>query len=583
LYEHVVALPPKKNTHMIMAQAPALASAKSSLDEFIDSLYANQIGIVDVDRSKSTISYLTDSETPKTVTLPLTDALLEEIAERDVLIRFDKMYDVMEFLARNATSIIFLALISVSLLMQRAAISKQSQFFGASAKKQIDPEDVKVKFEDVAGLENAKLELFEVVEFLKTPAKFLAVGAKIPKGCLLTGGPGLGKTLLAKAVAGEAGVPFFACSASEFVEMFVGVGAARIRDLFKNANAVAPCIVFIDEIDAIGRSRTSGNSNNSNDEREQTINQLLTEMDGFSPSSGVVVLAATNRPDILDKALVRPGRFDRQIDLEPPTLLDRERILEIHCKTKPTDDSVSLAEVAKNTVGLSGAELANIANEAAIFAARRDSCTLSQEDFAAAIDRVLLGPEKKSSYMSDKKKRVVACHEAGHTIVALMVGEYDAISKVSIVPRGKAAGVTVFQQLPDHADIALYTRRYLENKLVVALGGRAAEEIIFGEYNTTTGAVNDMEVVQQLARAMVVDYGFSAKLGPASWQNSAEHSLSVRNQIDKEVMALVQSSYKRAKILIQDNFPLFDALAESLYNKEVLDRKDIDALLKKRV
>ena len=473
-----------------------------------------------------------------------------------------------------AEVIAYTSVLSLAALLAISAARRGRLFsFFFSSTKLVRPEDVDVSFEDVAGLESAKMELREVVEFLKTPAKFAAVGAKIPKGCLLTGGPGLGKTLLAKAVAGEAGVPFFACSASEFVEMFVGVGASRIRDLFKTAKAASPCIVFIDEIDAIGRSRAA-----ANDEREQTINQLLTEMDGFAQSSGVVVLAATNRPEILDRALVRAGRFDRQIDLEPPTLRDRERILQIHCRSKPTDASVCFHEIAKSTAGLSGAELANVANEAAIFAARRDSSEISREDFAAAIDRVLLGPEKKGALMSDKKKRVVACHEAGHTVVALKVGEYDSISKVSIVPRGKAAGVTVFQQMPEHADVALYTKKYLESKLAVALGGRAAEEIIFGEYYTTTGAYNDLEVVQRLARALVVSYGFSAKLGPVSWADDDHCSPAVRHQIDREVMEIVKAAHKRAKIIIEGNFALFDAIAEALYTHEALDRRDIDAL-----
>jgi len=457
-----------------------------------------------------------------------------------------------------------------------------------SAKPPVNPEKVNVRFSDVAGVDNAKVELMEVVEFLKSPERFAKMGAKIPKGCLLSGGPGLGKTLLAKAVAGEAGVPFFAVPASSFVELFVGVGSARVRDLFKQANASAPCIIFIDEIDAIGKSRSSGGGFGGNDEREQTINQLLTEMDGFNGfngNSGVVVIAATNRPDILDPALVRPGRFDRLITLDPPTLKDREAILGIHTQGKPLSDCVDLYEIAKNTVGLSGAELANIANEAAILAARKNAEKITMSDFTDAIDRVLLGPEKKNSLISEKKKRLVTAHEAGHAVVALRVGEYDAVTKISIVPRGKSGGVTMFEQSPENAESGLYSKRYLENRLAVALGGRAAEEIVFGESNVTTGAYSDMEVVQQLARAMIVNYGFSNELGTVSWMSKgntfgSEFSEKTMEQIDKEVSDMTKRAYQRAKDIITDNPRLFDEIAAQLYEKEVLDRKDIDAIVR---
>lgn len=457
-----------------------------------------------------------------------------------------------------------------------------------AAKPPVNPEKVNVRFADVAGVDNAKVELMEVVEFLKNPEKFTKMGAKIPKGCLLSGGPGLGKTLLAKAVAGEAGVPFFAVPASSFIELFVGVGSARVRDLFKQANASAPCIIFIDEIDAIGKARSSGGGGlGGNDEREQTINQLLTEMDGFTGNSGVVVIAATNRPDILDPALVRPGRFDRLITLDPPTLKDREAILGIHTKGKPLDEGVDLYDLAKNTVGLSGAELANIANEAAILAARKGAEKIGAGDFVEAIDRVLLGPEKKNSLISERKKRLVAAHEAGHAVVAICVGEfdeYDAVTKISIVPRGKSGGVTMFEQSPENAESGLYSRRYLENRLAVALGGRAAEEIVFGESNVTTGAYSDMEVVQQLARAMIVNYGFSEELGTASWVSKGntfanEFSEKTMQQIDKEVSDMTKRAYTRAKNIIGDNMRLFNKIAEQLYEKEVLDRKEVEAIV----
>jgi cell division protease FtsH len=563
--------------------APPLL-AKNTVDVFYDDLRSGKIIEARINRDKKIIKYDAVDKNDLVISVPITNSLIDEMINNDVQVRFDDSSEALfnslvNFLIQNIFSIFFLGLFAYSIFMSRDMVSRQSKLFGGKAKDQVNPEDVKVKFEDVAGLENAKLELMEIVEFLKNPEKFTAVGAKIPKGCLLTGGPGLGKTLLAKAIAGEAGVPFFASSASEFIELFVGMGASRIRELFKKANAVAPCIIFIDEIDAIGKSRASGSMMAANDEREQTINQLLTEMDGFAENSGVVVIAATNRADILDKALVRPGRFDRQITVEPPTLNDREAILKIHCKSKPLDPLVSLLDIAKRTVGLSGAELANIANEAAILTARRSGTQLSMEDFMSAIDRVLLGPEKKNSLISEKKKRIVACHEAGHTITALKVGEYDTISKVSIIPRGKTGGVTMFEQLPDHVDGGMYSRKYLENKLVVALGGRAAEEIVFGESNITTGASGDMEVVQQLARAMIVNYGFSEKMGPVSW--GGENSISTQNIIDKEVLELVNASYKRAKNILDNNYDLFAALTEALYNKEVLTREEISEIAQK--
>lgn len=495
-----------------------------------------------------------------------------------------QFFQLVAFLFQNGLTLFFVIVIIMSLFMQRESMSRTTQFF-SKTKDAIAPEDVNTTFADVAGCENAKLELSEVVDFLKNPAKYSRVGAKIPKGCLLTGGPGLGKTLLAKAVAGEAGVPFFACSASEFIELFVGVGSSRVRDLFKKAKESAPCIIFIDEIDAIGKSRANNSMLAANDEREQTINQLLTEMDGFTENKGIVVIAATNRPDILDPALVRPGRFDRQIVLDPPTVKDREAILKIHCAGKPMADDVSFADIAGNTVGLSGAELANIANEAAILAARRNSDLISMQDFSAAIDRVLLGPEKKNDIMH--KKHVIACHEAGHALVALKVGDYDKLTKISIVPRGKTGGVTMFEPLPENIDNGLYTKQYLENRLAVALGGRAAEEIVYGTQKVTTGAYNDMEVVKQLATAMVCNYGFSEQMGPVSWSNdnaspfqSQPHSLYVQTKIDKEIMKTTKNAYERAKNIINNNYEVFVKIAEELVNKEVLTREDVERIVK---
>lgn len=575
--------------------SPAPSPRLSSLDFFYNDLLAHNVVSVDIDSGKDIIiSYTNNNKEVYQLNIPASVGIIDELINNLVTINYNNQQStvlqgytktISKFIVENAFTIIFLAILLYSMILQRSAMSSQNRFF-KSNNKQIDPEDVEVTFADVAGLENAKQELMEIVEFLKNPDKFTSLGAKIPRGCLLTGGPGLGKTLLAKAVSGEAGVPFFATSASEFIELFVGVGASRVRDLFTKANELSPCIIFIDEIDAIGKSRSSNSMMPSNDEREQTINQLLTEMDGFASTSGVVVIAATNRPDILDSALIRPGRFDRQIELDPPTLSDREAILKIHCKDKPISKDVNFTIIAKNTVGLSGAELANIANEAAILAARRGSENIIHDDFMNSIDRVILGPKKSNHLISIKKKKIIACHEAGHAVTALRVGEFDDVTKISIIPRGKAGGVTMFEQLGDNIDNALYSKKYLENKLVVALGGRAAEEIVYGDANVTTGAYNDMEIVAQLARAMIVNYGFNDKMGPVSWSEGPSHSQYsnsniIQNKIDKEVLELVKKSYTRAKYILQNNEELFFAIAEELYNKEVLTQEDVKKISSK--
>lgn len=450
--------------------------------------------------------------------------------------------------------------------------------------KKVD--EIGITFSDVAGLDSAKHELQEIVDFLKNPQKYANMGAKIPKGCLLTGNPGLGKTLLAKAVAGEASVPFFSCSASEFIEMFVGVGASRIRDMFQKAKAKSPCIIFIDEIDAIGRSRSSNNSFGSNDEREQTINQLLTEMDGFETKSGIIVIAATNRPEILDSALVRPGRFDRQIALDMPGVKAREAIMKVHAKGKPMKDEVDFESIAKNTAGFSGAELANLMNEAAISAARRNDTAIGNIDIEQALERIILGLEKKDSVISDEKRRLVAYHEAGHALVALKIGDYDAIKKVTIVPRGKAGGVTIFEQDSDIVESGLYTKRYLENQLAVALGGRAAEEIVMGAYNVTTGASSDLERVQQIARAMVMRFGFSEKLGQVSWKDGSKlevnYSEKTLQDIDKEVKTMADKAYTRALNILNNNKEMLKRIAELLLERETINGDDIKALDEKK-
>jgi len=463
--------------------------------------------------------------------------------------------------------------------------------FGRSKSKFQEVPDTGINFADVAGVDGAKLELQEVVDFLKNPDKYTALGAKIPKGVLLVGPPGTGKTLLAKAVAGEAGVPFFSCAASEFVELFVGVGASRVRDLFDKAKSKAPCIVFIDEIDAVGRQRGAG-LGGGNDEREQTINQLLTEMDGFEGNTGVIVLAATNRPDVLDAALLRPGRFDRQVTVDRPDLTGRKAILKVHSKGKTLGKDVDFDKVARRTPGFTGADLQNLMNEAAILAARRELKEISKEEIADALERIVAGPEKKNSVMSEKKKKLVAYHEAGHALVGALMPEYDPVTKISIVPRGNAGGLTFFAPSEERLESGLYTRTYLENQMAVALGGRIAEELIFGEDDITTGASNDFQQVTRIARTMVSQLGFSEKLGQIAWSGSGgptflgqsmgqpgEFSMSTSNAIDAEVKDYVERAYRRAKDLIQSNIGILHSTAEVLMEKETIDGEEFEQIV----
>jgi cell division protease FtsH len=450
--------------------------------------------------------------------------------------------------------------------------------FGKSKALLSEEKDIKVKFADVAGCEDAKADLQEVVDFLKNPTKYSVLGAKIPKGCLLAGPPGTGKTLLAKAIAGEAGVPFFSCSASEFVELFVGVGASRVRDLFVNANKVAPCIIFIDEIDAIGKARGNQPMMGGNDEREQTINQLLTEMDGFKENTGVIVIAATNRADILDAALLRPGRFDRRITVEYPDCAGRAAILAVHTKNKPIDSTVCLESIAKVTAGYSGADLANLANEAAILSARRNKEKITMAELEDALEKIVLGAERKS-IASEEKRKLVAYHEAGHALVALKVGTFDKVRKVTIIPRGKAGGVTMFEPDMERLDSGLYTREYLLNQIAVALGGRVAEEIAFGHDNVTTGASSDIERVQQVARLMVTMYGLSDKIGPIAWKAGSafepKYSEAILYEIDSEVQAIVQKCYAMARDILVTNRGLLDTIALKLIILESLSGEEL--------
>ncbi|MBC8274225.1 MAG: ATP-dependent zinc metalloprotease FtsH [Chloroflexi bacterium] len=444
-----------------------------------------------------------------------------------------------------------------------------------------------VTFADVAGVNEAKGELQEIVEFLKSPQKFLALGARIPRGVLLVGPPGCGKTLIAKATAGEADVPFFAISGSEFVEMFVGVGASRVRDLFEQAKRNAPCIVFVDEIDAVGRHRGAG-LGGGHDEREQTLNQILVEMDGFDSSTNVIVLAATNRPDILDPALLRPGRFDRHVVIDQPDINGRKAILQVHAKGKPLAKDANLEVLAKQTAGFSGADLANLLNEGAILAARRDRKQIGMKDLEDSIDRVIAGPEKKGRVINQKEKEIIAHHETGHALVAKMLPNADPVHKISIVARGMMGGWTRF--LPTE-DRHLWTQSQFEDRLTVSLAGRAAEEIIFGE--VTTGAQNDLEQATGLARKMVTEYGMSDKLGPRTFGKRKElvflgreiheqrnYSEKIAEEIDDEVKTFIQRAYDAAKKILNENKERLKLVAERLIAKETIEEAEFEALLK---
>ena len=467
------------------------------------------------------------------------------------------------------------------------------QFGKSKARVQMEP-STQITFSDVAGIEGAKLELTEVVDFLKNPDRFTAVGAKIPKGVLLVGPPGTGKTLLAKAVAGEAGTPFFSISGSEFVEMFVGVGASRVRDLFEQAKKNAPCIVFIDEIDAVGRQRGAG-LGGGNDEREQTLNQLLTEMDGFEGNTGIIIVAATNRPDVLDAALMRPGRFDRQVTVDRPDYSGRLQILGVHARGKTLAKDVDLDKVARRTPGYTGADLANLLNEAAILAARRELTEVSNDEISDAIERVMAGPEKKDRVMSERRARLVAYHEAGHALVGALMPDYDPVQKISIIPRGNAGGLTFFTPSEERMESGLYSRAYLQNQMAVALGGRVAEEIVYGEDEVTTGASNDLQQVASTARQMITRFGMSDVLGPVALGRAqggmflgrdiaAERDFSEETAatIDQEVSELVDVAYKRATKVLVDNRNVLDELAGMLIEQETVDAEELQELLIKR-
>jgi cell division protease FtsH len=552
---------------------------------------SDQISKVTVTNGEAVIQVKTvadDKERSVIIPAEAKESLINELNKAGVKIEV-KEPDKSSFWFSMISSFFLPILLLVGFLfMFRSAQSggNQAMSFGRSRAKLMVDNKVKVSFSDVAGIDEAKQELQEIVDFLKNPEKFQALGARIPRGVLLVGAPGTGKTLLAKAVAGEAGVPFFSISGSDFVEMFVGVGASRVRDLFDQAKKHAPCIVFVDEIDAVGRQRGAG-LGGGHDEREQTLNQLLVEMDGFEGTTGIIVVAATNRPDILDSALLRPGRFDRQVVIDRPDVLGREQILQVHARGKPLAKDIELKVLAKRTPGFTGADLSNLINEAALLAARSDKREIEMIDLELAIDKVIAGPEKKTRIISAKEKEMTAYHEVGHALMCILLKHAHPLHKVSIIPRGFALGLTMF--FPEE-DILTQTKSQLIDQIGVSLGGRVAEETIYSEI--TTGAHDDLEKSTKMARRMVTEFGMSERLGPMTFGKRHEqvflgrefgherdYGEKVATMIDEEVTRIVSEQYERVKDLLQKHRPHMDAIVLVLLEKETLDRKEVDGIL----
>ena len=524
------------------------------------------------------------------VLTPNDPTLMKKLEEADVEIAVSKPSESAQFMHVLGSLALPIFIIIFLIIMARGlqAGGSQAMSFGKSRAKMLLDNKVKVMFKDVAGIDEEKKELEEIVDFLKNGEKYIKLGAKIPKGVLLVGSPGTGKTLMAKAVAGEAGVPFFSISGSDFVEMFVGVGASRVRDLFDQAKKHQPCIIFIDEIDAVGRQRGAG-LGGGHDEREQTLNQLLVEMDGFDETTNIIVIAATNRPDILDNALLRPGRFDRQIVINRPDILGREQILKVHAKNKPLAEEVDLKVLAKRTPGFTGADLQNLLNEAALLAARHNKTRIYMDDLEEAIDKVMAGPEKKSRIISDEEKENTAYHEVGHALLAKLLKNCDPLHKVSIIPRGMALGVTMVLPEKDHLTLK---KVQLLDKIAMTLGGRVAEEIIYGKEFITTGASNDLEKVTQMARSMVTKYGMSERLGNLAYGKSEDHvfmgrdfghqrdySEEIAAAIDEEVQRIVTEQYELAKTLLEENRDMLDTISHKLLEMETLDEKEFVELM----
>jgi len=569
------------------------SSTNLSYSEFINQVKSSQIRSVVIEADGKTISGTYNNGTTF-VTYGLNDPkLVDDLLSNNIEILTEPPAKPSLFLQILIQWFPMLLLIGVWLFFMRqmqggGGGKGGAMSFGKSKAKMMNEDENKVTFADVAGVEEAKQEVEELVEFLKDPSKFQKLGGKIPKGVLLVGSPGTGKTLLARAIAGEAKVPFFTISGSDFVEMFVGVGASRVRDMFAQATKHAPCIIFIDEIDAVGRHRGAG-VGGGHDEREQTLNQLLVEMDGFEGHEGTIVIAATNRPDVLDPALLRPGRFDRQVVVPLPDIRGREQILKVHMRKVPVADDVIPSIIARGTPGFSGADLANLVNEAALFSARANNAKVGMAEFEKAKDKIMMGAERKSMVMSEEEKKLTAYHESGHAIVGRLVPEHDPVHKVTIIPRGRALGVTMF--LPED-DRYSNNKQRLESQICTLYGGRIAEELIFGKDMVTTGASNDIERATEIAKNMVTKWGLSEKMGPMSYSDEdgevflgksvTQHktmSDDTARDIDNEIRLLVNNSYSRATKMIKDNIDKLHAMTDALMRYETIDKDQIDDIM----
>lgn len=571
-----------------LSSGARLSEQKISFSDFMDAVDAGQIQEVTF-RGDSLEGKTTDGKRFNLL-VPYYPELVNDLRQKGV--KIDKV--ATESSLSNLFSVILswfpvLLLVGVWIYFMRGMQSggNRALGFGKSKAKLVAEKDNKITFKDVAGIDEAKEELTEVVDFLREPAKFQKLGGKIPKGCLLIGAPGTGKTLLAKAIAGEAKVPFFSISGSDFVEMFVGVGASRVRDMFEQARKNAPCIVFIDEIDAVGRHRGAG-LGGGNDEREQTLNQLLVEMDGFSPQEGIIVIAATNRPDVLDPALLRPGRFDRQIVVPLPDISGREQILNVHSKKVPLAEDVDLRTIARGTPGFSGADLANLVNEAALLAARKNQTIVGMKELEDAKDKVMMGAERRSLIMTEEQKKLTAYHEGGHALVAYFLPDSDKIHKVTIVPRGRALGMVM--RLPE--DELSATKAKYKADLAVAMGGRVAEEIIFGSDKITSGAASDIKMATRLARHMVTQWGFDKEIGPVlvgdereevflghSWRNDGRNSEELSKKVDNSIKKFIDEAYNTAQSIINGNLDKLHLLAKTLLERETLTGPEVNDLL----
>lgn len=562
-----------------MKEAPSVVN-EMSYSSFMKRVAENEILSIKVDRVPKS-AYVQDIEGNNFIVhLPLSidiDKLIDKNVE--VFIRPDTVNRDIRSIAEGVMTLfgIFFQVGLIGLIIYslsgRSIMNSSMMSPVKTETNEYDDTMPKTTFKEVAGMEGPKNELIEIVEFLKNPEQFTKMGASLPKGVLLSGPPGTGKTLLARAVAGEAGVPFLYCSGSEFIQVFVGVGASRIRDLFKKAREKAPCIIFIDEIDAIGRERSANLSSGANTEQEQTMNQILTEMDGFKENSGIIVIAATNRKDILDQALTRSGRFDRHVEIPYPSKQERLDILKIYTDAKPIASDVDISELSVLTQGMVGADIKSLVNEAAIYATRNKEDIISKEAFMKSLDKMQLGIENKSIVMTDNEKKTIAYHEAGHALLGLLVKNYDEVIKVTIVPRGDAGGLTIFQG--EDRDLQLYSQQYLLNRLIVALGGRVAEELIFGKLYVTTGAVSDLQTVQELTRNMVATFGFNETLGSVSWSDNIGYSSEIASGIDAEVKVIIEWAYDQARKLLIKHESYLHNIANALIEKNTIDREGL--------